>query len=224
MTIEEYFGEWMKVIDRKETLKLVKWLSSFDRSTLCPHIKDVFKAFRLCSYKDCKVVFIGQDPYNQKDVATGILFGNKRDTPEDRLSPSLQVIKESVIDLEVPHNCINFDLSLENWAMQGVLMLNSALTTETGKAGVHSLKWRIFMIALLNRLSMLNPGLIYVLFGSQAKMLKPFIGKNNTVFTIEHPSWYARTHNRMPSSFWKNINSKCKELFGTTIEWYTELI
>ena len=56
MTIDEYFGDWMKVLDRKETVKIMNWLKTTDSSTLCPSIKNVFKAFKLCSYNECKVI------------------------------------------------------------------------------------------------------------------------------------------------------------------------
>lgn len=61
MTIDEYFGDWMKVLDRNETMKIMGWLRNINQSTLCPSIKDVFKAFKLCPYNNCRVVFIGQD-------------------------------------------------------------------------------------------------------------------------------------------------------------------
>ena len=93
MTIDEYFGDWMKVLDRKETVKIMNWLKTTDSSILCPSIKNVFKAFKLCSYNECKVIFIGQDLFPQKGVAQGILFSNSSNTPEDKLSPSLKVVK-----------------------------------------------------------------------------------------------------------------------------------
>lgn len=198
MTIDEYFGDWMKVLDRNETMKIMGWLRSINQSTLCPNIKDVFKAFKLCPYNKCRVVFISQDPYPQRGVAQGVLFGNSSNTPENKLSPSLQIIKESVINFEIPHNLITFDPTLESWAKQGILMINSALTTEVGKIGVHMMKWRPFMIAFLKQMSMINPGIIYVLFGSQAQILEPYISKNNYVLKIEHPAYFARTNKKMP--------------------------
>ena len=85
---------------------MYKWKSLFDNSTLnsiylkiknekylSPNIQDVFKAFYLCPYNDLKVVMIGQDFSPQKDIATGIAFGNFSNISEDSLSPSLQVIK-----------------------------------------------------------------------------------------------------------------------------------
>ena len=222
MTIDEYFGDWMKVLDRNETMKIMGWLRSINQSTLCPNIKDVFKVFKLCPYNNCRVVFIGQDPYPQRGVAQGVLFGNSSDTPENKLSPSLQIIKESVINFEIPHNLITFDPTLESWAKQGILMINSALTTEVGKIGVHMVKWRPFMIAFLKQMSMINPGIIYVLFGSQAQILEPYISKNNYVLKIEHPAYFARTNKKMPYHIWKDINKILYDLYGERIEWFKE--
>ena len=222
MTIDEYFGDWMKVLDRNETMKIMGWLRTVNKETLCPNIKDVFKAFKLCSYNKCRVIFVGQDPYPQRGVAQGVLFGNSSDTPENKLSPSLQIIKESVINFEIPHNLITFDPTLESWAKQGILMINSALTTEVGKIGVHMMKWRPFMIAFLKQMSMINPGIIYVLFGSQAQILEPYINKNNYVLKIEHPAYFARINKKMPYHIWKDINKILYDLYGERIEWFKE--
>ena len=222
MTIDEYFGDWMKVLDRNETMKIMGWLRSINQSTLCPNIKDVFKAFKLCPYNKCRVIFVGQDPYPQRGVAQGVLFGNSSDTPENKLSSSLQIIKESVINFEIPHNLITFDPTLESWAKQGILMINSALTTEVGKIGVHMMKWRPFMITFLKQMSMINTGIIYVLFGSQAQILEPYISKNNYVLKIEHPAYFARTNKKMPYHIWKDINKILYDLYGERIEWFKE--
>ena len=222
MTIDEYFGDWMKVLDRNETMKIMGWLRTVNKETLCPNIKDVFKAFKLCSYNKCRVIFVGQDPYPQRGVAQGVLFGNSSDTPENKLSPSLQIIKESVINFEIPHNFITFDPTLESWAKQGILMINSALTTEVGKIGVHMMKWRPFMIAFLKQMSMINPGIIYVLFGSQAQILEPYINKNNYVLKIEHPAYFARINKKMPYHIWKDINKILYDLYRERIEWFKE--
>lgn len=118
MKASEYFGDWMDVIDTVELRKILSWISIIDKTTLCPSSPNIFKAFRACPLKDCKVVFLGQDPYPQQGVATGILFGNSKDTPEDKLSPSLQVVKEAAINYEIPHNRIDFDNTLESWAAE----------------------------------------------------------------------------------------------------------
>ena len=223
MTIDEYFGDWMKVLDRNETMKIMGWLRTINKETLCPNIKDVFKAFKLCPYNKCRVIFVGQDPYPQRGVAQGVLFGNSSDTPENKLSSSLQIIKESVINFEIPHNLITFDPTLESWAKQGILMLNSALTTEVGKVGIHTLKWRPFIGSFLKNMSEKNPGIIYVFFGSQAKSLNTYINNNNNYkLFIEHPAYYARLNKRMPSDIWYTIQKLVYNIYGTLIKWYKE--
>ena len=214
---------------------MYKWKSLFDTPTLnsiylkiknekylSPNIQDVFKAFYLCPYNDLKVVMIGQDPYPQKDVATGIAFGNFSNTYEEDLSPSLQVIKEAAINYGVSHNAYYFDNSLKDWCKQGVLLLNSALTCRLGQPNSHSLLWRPFISKFLNNLSIYHPGLIYVLFGSTAKTFKPYI-HNGHIIEIEHPAWFVRTGKKMPSKLFTDINKLLKTYFDTTIEWYKEI-
>ncbi len=60
MTIQEYFGDWCKVIDTVEADRILKKLVA-SRQIICPNIKDIFKAFTLCSLHDLKVVVLGQD-------------------------------------------------------------------------------------------------------------------------------------------------------------------
>lgn len=222
MTAKDYFGDWLKVIDMQEMTKVLNTLRTFNLDKLCPAYPNIFRAFELCHYNDCKVIFVGQDPYPQKGVATGILFGNKLGTKE--LSPSLEVIKEGCIDYSVPHSFIEFDITLESWAKQGILMINSALTCEEGKTGSHVNLWRPFISKLLKNLSLHETGIIYVLFGTQAKTFKPYINKEyNTIIEIEHPAYFARISQSMPHSIFDEINTLLKRKYGTTIKWYHEL-
>lgn len=224
MTLEEYFGGWMKVIDRKELNNVMNKVGlEYKNKLICPNQSDVFKAFELCPFNDCKMVFLGQDPYPQKGVATGILFGNKKDVNEDNLSPSLKIVKEAVINFEIPHNSIIFDNTLESWAKQGILMINSALTCEMNRIGSHVMFWRPFISKLLKNLSNKEPGIIYVLFGSQAQTFTPYINiRNSITVKTEHPAWYARNNKRMSSQLFLDINKVLKEKYGKGIEWYQE--
>lgn len=226
MTINEYFGDWLKVLDKKETINIINWLKTVNTSTLCPTIQNVFKAFELCTYNNCKVVFVGQDPYSDKYMniprATGILFGNSKEIPEDKLSPSLQIIKESAINFEIPHNSIIFDQTLESWAKQGILMLNSALTCEYNKIGVHINQWRPFISKLLRNLSNKESGIIYLLFGKQAQTLKPYINTEyNDIIEVEHPAYFARTNKIMPYEIFTKMNDLLYKRYGERIILFT---
>lgn len=222
MTIEEYFGDWAHIIDMKEADLILRRLKT-SKESFCPHLKDVFKAFRLCPLSQLRVVIIGQDPYcnylNNKPVATGLAFANSPDTPEASYSPSLEVLMESVIDYSVPHNRINFDTSLESWEAQGVLLLNTALSCTIGKPGSHALLWQPFISYFLTRLVQCTSAVIYVLMGSSAQALEPYIAKGcNHIIKCKHPAWYARQHEKMPN-IWRQINNILISLNGYGIEW-----
>ena len=61
MTAEEFFGDWIKVIDKTELAKIMTWLKSVNPNILCPSLKNIFKAFRICPFKECRVIMLGQD-------------------------------------------------------------------------------------------------------------------------------------------------------------------
>lgn len=66
MKLEEYFGNWIRVIDKKELFILLSKLEiEYKRKSICPIQKHVFKAFKLCSYEDLRVVMLGQDFSNK---------------------------------------------------------------------------------------------------------------------------------------------------------------
>ena len=224
MTLDEYFGDWMKVIDRTELNNVMaKVGQEYRRKPLCPAQSNVFRAFEFCPLNDLKVVMLGQDPYPQKGVATGVLFGNRKEVDEDNLSPSLNVVKEAAINFEVPHYCITFDNSLESWSKQGILMINSALTVEMNRIGSHVMLWRPFIAKLLKNLSEYNIAIVYVLFGRQAQTFKPYINDRfNHIIEIEHPAYFARSGTKMPHQLFIDISNRVKGIYGVPIKWYEE--
>ena len=61
-SLKEYFGDWLKVFDKKEFNNVLSKANTlYKKHLICPKQEDVFKAFKLCRYEDCKCVFIGQD-------------------------------------------------------------------------------------------------------------------------------------------------------------------
>lgn len=214
-----YFKDWIKVVDLNILSNILNSLKKVNRTLLCPHPDNIFKAFELCKYNNLKVVILGQDPYPQKDIATGIAFGNST----DEISPSLNILKEACVDFTIPHNSIIFDNSLESWCKQGVLLLNSALTCELNKPGSHTLLWRPFIKKLLINLSYRESGLIYILLGDNAKTFEPYINsKYNWIIKEKHPSYYARMNKLMPNTIFKETNKILKDNYNLKINWYEE--
>lgn len=103
-------------------------------------------------------------------------------------------------------------------------MINSALTVETNKIGSHTMLWRPFLSKMLKNLSDYSPGLIYVLYGAQAQTFEPYINKNNKIFKVPHPAYFARVGRRFETSLFNDINVILKEKNNTQIKWYEEVL
>lgn len=215
--LENIFGDWSRYIDGREFYIITSQLSilyNIVGREVFPKKQEVFKVFKLCQCKDCKIVFLSQDPYPQKDKATGIAFGNREG--EKEYSPSLNVIRES-LDPELRYK---FDCTLESWCKQGVLMLNSSLTVESGKIGSHTWLWRDFIAKFLKNYSENNNGIIFVLWGQQAKTFLPYINtKYNHIFFEKHPAYYARSNSKLSNDIFKKISKLSKSLNGEEIKW-----
>ena len=219
MTLEEYFGDWMKVIDKKELLKVTKNVNTLYKTKKCsPQYKDIFKAFHVTPYNSLHTVMLLQDPY-ANNMATGIAVGNRNDATN--LSPSLEVLKEAAIDYTIPHYGLQFDNTLESWSEQGILMLNTALTVEYENPGSHSVLWRNFMIKLIKNLNAYNPGLIWVLWGTSAKSFKNYITSGNIVEEY-HPAYYARNNSKIDKTLFRKLASTIKYHFDVDVKWYKE--
>lgn len=218
-----YFGGWSKVLSESNLREVLDVLNIEKLEEITPAFYNIFKAFELCHYDDLKVVMVGMDPYPQEGVATGLLFGNKVETDEKDLSPSLKIIREACINYEIPHGSINFDCTLTSWAKQGVLLLNSALTTRVGHSGAHTMLWRPVICEFLRKLSNEKTGIVYVMFGEVAKTLVPYINKNyNYILTEKHPAYYARAGIKMPHAIFCTINEYMRNLYGEPIKFFEE--
>lgn len=183
-----------------------------------PDISKLFRAFKACPYSELKVVILGQDPYPQPGVATGLAFGNEN---KGDISPSLKIIMEELESIPDYNEWLFLDkLSLEHWANQGILLLNSALTVEQNKPGSHHEIWKYFIENLLRNLNQINCGIIYVLMGKVAHSFEPFINtKSNHVIKVAHPA--ADTYNNRRifrgSNIFNNINSIVYNIYGQNI-------
>lgn len=197
MTIDQYFGRWMQVIDREELVKVTRFVTS--RQAVYPQKKDVFRAFHLCDYDNCRLIIVGQDPYPD-GRATGLAFANSASISPDNLSPSLEKVKDSLTRDIISWKSITFDQTLESWAEQGVLLLNVSLTVEPHRPLSHSLYWRPFMSSLFKNLSLKRTGMVYVMMGASACEIVRYIDNlTNHVLTCDHPAYYCRKHLPMPN-------------------------
>lgn len=144
--------------------------------TIYPPMKRVFHCFNFKDYDDIKVVIIGQDPYHEVNQANGLAFSVARGV---RIPPSLvNIYKEAHDDvgIEIPNHG---DLSA--WAAQGVLLLNTVLTVEDGKANSHKGRgWETFTDHIIEKMNEREKPLVFILWGRQA------IDKERMIDTSKH--------------------------------------
>lgn len=165
--------------------KLMEFVShEYNTFVVYPDMQDVFKAFRLCPPGNLKVVILGQDPYHDGS-ATGLAFANSENTV--KMSPSLeQIWKECEKATETIS--IDFDVTLESWAKQGVLLLNTALTVKKSSPTSHSPFWHPFTRAVLKHINDNFNGLHICLWGSHARSFGETFNKDiHHIYHAAHP-------------------------------------
>tara|TARA_R110002153_G_scaffold32343_1_gene97869 strand:- start:319 stop:1005 length:687 start_codon:yes stop_codon:yes gene_type:complete len=168
--------------------KLINKLNEeYNTETVFPEKTNVFRAFRQTPWEDLRVVILGQDPYHDGS-ATGLAFANTLTPDNLKMSPSLKKIDNWHHKEGIKHSTFAMDTSLESWASQGVLMLNTALTVKQKEAGSHTKYWKKFTHEVLKTIAEWRPDCIFMLWGNHAKSFKPLI-KSGIVLEYVHPAY-----------------------------------
>ena len=160
-------------------------MNEYDKKVIYPPKDYIFNALKLTSYKDTKVVIVGQDPYHGEHQAHGLSFSVQKGV---KLPPSLQnIYKELESDLGVPPRS---DGDLTGWAKQGVLMLNAVLTVEKDKAASHrNLGWEPMTDYIIKTLNKKEEPVVFILWGNFAKeKAKLITNPNHYIIISPHPS------------------------------------
>lgn len=145
----------------------------------------IFNAFNLTPFDKVKVVILGQDPYHNVGQAHGLAFS----VPDGiQIPPSLQnIFKELNSDIGMP---IPKSGNLENWAKEGVLLLNASLTVRANMAASHArIGWQQFTDAAIRALSEKKEHLVFILWGNYAIAKESLIDHSkHLVLKTVHPS------------------------------------
>jgi len=210
---------WIGVLDRELNKDYLADLSDFLLQTkvlnkvVYPPCEMVFAAFKLTNFDDLKVVILGQDPYHGAGQANGLCFsvagGNK-------IPPSLRnIFKELHTDLGITpanHGC------LQNWAQQGVLLLNSVMTVEEGDPGAHAKQgWERFTDQVIRLVSEQAAGVVFMLWGSYAQEKASLIdGSRHLILQAAHPSplsayrgFFGSKHFSLANNYLKSAGVEC---------------
>lgn len=155
----------------------------YENFKVWPEQKDIFNAFKFCPFYNIKCIIIGQDPYPQPYSANGLAFSSRlKDTPFS-LKVIFKEINRTIENAELNSN------NLEWWAEQGVLLLNTALTVKENDPVSHTAMWKLFTLAIIQYLVTREENIVWMLWGSHAKIYRNFIiRKNHLVLTSDHPA------------------------------------
>jgi uracil-DNA glycosylase len=154
-----------------------------------PAADDRFRALELTPLPDVRVVILGQDPYHGPGQAHGLSFSVR---PGVRPPPSLvNIYKELHADLGIAPARHGF---LEHWARQGVLLLNTVMSVEAGRAGSHRERgWERFTDAVIRAVAAKPEPVVFLLWGAHAQKKAAFVrtvdrGGAHLVLSAPHPS------------------------------------
>ena len=185
------WDEKLKVVWNSEGFKKFMTIinNKYNATTCFPKYSHIFEALKLTSYKNTKVVILGQDPYHGINEAHGLSFSVQDNVKKP---PSLNnIFKELKDDLNID---ISESGNLTKWAKEGVLLLNSILTVEKDKPASHrGLGWELFTDHIIKILNEKETPVVFILWGNFARSKKVFItNKKHLIIESAHPSPLAR--------------------------------
>ncbi|MBN4060485.1 uracil-DNA glycosylase [bacterium AH-315-I20] len=208
----------------EETFKLpnMQKLEAFLRGemqagkTIYPQKHDIFHALHVTPFDEVKVVILGQDPYHGEGQAHGLCFSVPKGV---RVPPSLKNIYKEIgnnLGIEAPnHGC------LESWAEQGVLLLNSVLTVEQGKAASHQKKgWEEFTNKVISLINDEKEHVVYILWGAYAQKKGAFIdASKHLVIHGLHPSPLSAHRGFFGQHYFSKTNTYLDQHGQQAIDW-----
>lgn len=184
--------------------------------TIFPCPDDVFKVFE-SQPEDIKVVILGQDPYYNIGQANGLAFSINDNVATPRSLKN--IFKELKTDLGL----VRTNPNLTDWHEQGVFLLNTALTVPEKEPNAHKKLWEHFTDDLLIYLTEVNPDILYIMWGGNAKehglRIEQELDHNNNILYSSHPSPLSARHSFFGSKPFSWVNSQLKRQGKSPIKW-----
>ncbi len=204
--------------DKAYMQELYRFLESQQDRTIYPARSHWYAALEQTDFNDVKVVILGQDPYHGVGQAHGLSFSVPHG---QKIPPSLRNIykeldRDPEIDFSTPtHGC------LEEWANQGVLLLNAMLSVEAGKAGSHQKHgWEQFTDSIISALNEHRQNIVFLLWGKQAQDKGSIIDQSrHHVLQTTHPSPFSAHRGFLGSGHFSKTNHWLQEHNQSPVNW-----
>jgi len=202
-------------------------LSRQTQTRWVPDKSDLFRAYHLTPLDKVKVVIIAQDPYysivNNESIAIGLAFAVRKGVKiGGRVASSLvNIYKELANEYPTFQTPTHGDLTY--WAQQGVLLLNTSLTTLAGQPNAHKGYWDSFIQNTLNIIARQRPNTIYLLWGNEAKKVVKHVGEHATILSTSHPSPLGAHKGFLGSGIFQQCNNILISRGEQVIDWQIPL-
>ena len=199
--LKDVTAEWLDIVDNAHLGKIIQYFehNPIELADVTPPLELWLEFARVTPYYDVKIVILGQDPYPKAGDAHGLSFSYTGALPVPKsLSNIYKCLMNQKIMVDEPVTG-----NLTGWAQQGVLLLNTALTTRINHAKSHSKLWMQYTVQLIVDICYsMSP--IFILWGNEAAKLERFIIATNAILVED--SSVAKT-----SSVIKNNVARLKE-------------
>ncbi|MCL9781456.1 uracil-DNA glycosylase [Vibrio sp. S4M6] len=208
---KEYFQQTMQFVESERN----------SGKSIYPKSEDVFNAFRATPFEQVKVVILGQDPYHGPNQAHGLCFsvlpGIK---PPPSLANMYKELAQDIDDFQIPNHGY-----LQSWAEQGVLLLNTVLTVEQGKAHSHAKTgWETFTDKVIEAIDQHLTGVVFLLWGSHAKKKGQYIDRQkHHVLSCAHPSPLSAHRGFLGSQHFSQTNAILQSRGLEPVNWHLPL-
>jgi uracil-DNA glycosylase len=203
---QPYFSEILNLIDSER----------INGKVIFPEKNKIFQCFKITELSAVKIVILGQDPYHGLGQAHGLCFSVPKGVP---FPPSLRnIFTELKNDIGAP---IPQSGDLTKWGEQGILLLNTSLTVEEGKAGSHSaIGWAKFTDKVIEAVNTYQKNVIFLLWGSHARSKKELIDTDkHIVLEAPHPSPLSAHRGFFGCQHFSKTNQILKSQGKTVINW-----
>ncbi|WPU96798.1 uracil-DNA glycosylase [Mucilaginibacter sabulilitoris] len=214
---------WLEVLkgefDKDYMIKLKKFLQ--DEKTagqlVYPKNSDIFNAFNTTHFDDVKVVILGQDPYHGAHQAHGLSFSVQKGIAIPR--SLINIYKE--LQTDIPGFKAPSHGNLEEWAQQGVLLLNATLTVRASNPGSHQKRgWEEFTDHVIKTISDKKEGIVFILWGAFAQSKVVLIDeKKHFILKSPHPSPFSAERGFFGSKPFSKTNAILEKEGKKPIDW-----
>jgi uracil-DNA glycosylase len=223
MNIQNIHSSWQKLIDSEFEKPYFKRITNSifkdieNGKVIYPNDNQIFEAFKLTPFQELKVVILGQYPSHGEGEANGLCFSVNDGV---KIPPSLRnIFKELLID--IPGFEIPIHGNLQNWAKQGVLLLNTSLTVIKDQANSHNkIGWNQFTNKIIESISNQNEKIVFILWGKNAHNKTEFIDPNkHCIIKSVHPSPLSASRGFFGSKPFSKTNEYLIANNKTPINW-----